>query len=136
MSPMVSITCPPGPVRLRPIKREPKSYERKRHHHHHNGGSDVVVGRAVGSRSSMGSGDEMDDSPLPTSEPPPPPPKRHRSSAVAAASETEGGSRDSTDLFCATIAGMLRELQPLHRERIKRDIYNVVSDALLSELTN
>ncbi len=43
---------------------------------------------------------------------------------------------DSTSLFCASIAGMLAELQPYHRERIKRDIYNLVSDALLTELSN
>ncbi len=43
---------------------------------------------------------------------------------------------DSTTLFCASIAGMLNELQPYHRERIKRDIYNLVSDALLTELSN
>ena len=43
---------------------------------------------------------------------------------------------DSTSLFCASIAGMLNELQPYHRERIKRDIYNLVSDALLTELSN
>lgn len=43
---------------------------------------------------------------------------------------------DSTTLFCASIAGMLSELQPYHRERIKRDIYNLVSDALLTELSN
>jgi hypothetical protein len=43
---------------------------------------------------------------------------------------------DTTSLFCASIAGMLAELQPYHRERIKRDIYNLVSDALLTELSN
>lgn len=43
---------------------------------------------------------------------------------------------DSTTLFCASIAGMLNELQPYHRERIKRDIYNLVSEALLTELSN
>ncbi len=43
---------------------------------------------------------------------------------------------DSTSLFCASVAGMLAELQPYQRERIKRDIYNLVSDALLNELSN
>ena len=43
---------------------------------------------------------------------------------------------DTTSLFCASIAGMLNELQPYHRERIKRDIYNLVSEALLTELSN
>lgn len=45
-------------------------------------------------------------------------------------------AEDSTSLFCASIAGMLAELQPYHRERIKRDIYNLVSDALLTELSS
>ena len=42
---------------------------------------------------------------------------------------------DTTSLFCASVAGMLAELQPYQRERIKRDIYNLVSDALLNELS-
>lgn len=45
-------------------------------------------------------------------------------------------AEDATSLFCASIAGMLAELQPYHRERIKRDIYNLVSDALLTELSS
>ena len=43
---------------------------------------------------------------------------------------------DSTELFCASIASMLKTLQPFHRERIKRDIYNLVSDAVLSQLSH
>ncbi|XP_032780350.1 uncharacterized protein LOC116918715 isoform X1 [Daphnia magna] len=59
-----------------------------------------------------------------------PPSKRQRIQPVHQQQE------DTTSLFCASIAGMLAELQPYHRERIKRDIYNLVSDALLTELSN
>lgn len=61
-----------------------------------------------------------------------PPSKRQRIQPSTAVHHQE----DTTSLFCASIAGMLAELQPYHRERIKRDIYNLVSDALLTELSN
>lgn len=41
---------------------------------------------------------------------------------------------EPTALFCSSLSTMLSHLQPYQRERIKRDIYNLVSDALLVEL--
>lgn len=122
MSPTVSITCRPGPVRLRPIvKKERDCGERKRSAN--GSGSDHHNGTIA---SSSLSGEYLDASPLMVGAE-----KRQR------VSDLEGTStRDSTDLFCATIAGMLRELPAFQRERIKRDIYNLVSDALLVEMAS
>ena len=40
----------------------------------------------------------------------------------------------STSLFCGALCSMLSQLQPRERERIKRNIYNLVSDAILMDL--
>ena len=65
------------------------------------------------------------------------PPKRQRMVMSSSSHHQQHQQHeDSTSLFCASVAGMLAELQPYQRERIKRDIYNLVSDALLNELSN
>merc|ERR1712071_115297 len=44
--------------------------------------------------------------------------------------------QDPTELFCATIGSMLKELKTFHREKTKQAIYNLVSEAVLSELVH
>jgi len=47
-----------------------------------------------------------------------------------------GLQQDPTELFCATIASMLKGLKTFQREKTKQDIYNLVSEAVLSELAH
>jgi len=123
MSPTVSITCRPGPVRLRPIKRERDSTSNERGKRTTNGSAEQQPHNGAVGSSSAGIDFLETSTNCSGAE------KRQRL-------ESDGLPRDSTDLFCATIAGMLRELQPFQRERIKRDIYNLVSDAILVEMAS